>query len=194
MAEVSVGEGLRASFGRWRAATALAVLGGLTFSAVPALGQEKTLPGTQTSELCQVFAVEVSDDAPKELRAFCQGRLLMLGSVTAFEATPNETLKATLIDARLGSDRRVLLVAPQDDGTTLVEDLTGQIALEAGHGPMSAIDEVALDLTAFGQTGEIGVQSQAQDRSVARAGRISLTPQIAAERARRSAAAAPVQE
>lgn len=80
----------------------------------------------------------------------------------------------------------MLLLTFQEDGQPLSEDLTGQIALMAGRGPMSGIDGVELDLKAFAKSGEIGLQPAPQDRGRARADRINLGEQIAFERARRS--------
>jgi hypothetical protein len=110
----------------------------------------------------------------------------MLGSVTRFEAIPNEALQSTLIDAYRGGERRVLLLTIQEDGQALVEDLTGQIALAAGRGPMSAIDGVELDLKEFARTGEVGVRGKADGRASAKADKISIRDQIALERTRRS--------
>lgn len=193
MAELSVGAGLRASFFELRVVAILAALAASASPIVPAFAQEEAWARTHPSvDLCQVFAVDVGGGAPKELRAFCQGQVLMLGSVSSFEIMHNKSLKATLIEARNGVDRRVLLLAPQGDGTTLAEDLTGQIALEAGRGPMSSIDDVPIDLKAFPESGEIAVRSAPED--LGRKVRISLGPQISAERARRDPSATHVQQ
>jgi hypothetical protein len=155
--------------------------------AVPAAAQQRA--GDAQSQGCHVFAISGEQGQPSELRASCQGRGLMLGRATGFEAIVNEALQATLIDIRLGTERRVLLLTVQPDGTPLVEDLGGQLALAAGRGPMAELDGVELNLHAFAATGEIGVRGRPEDRGSRKADRVSLGPQIAAERSRRGSAA-----
>jgi hypothetical protein len=109
----------------------------------------------------------------------------LLGPATAFEAIPNEALQATLVDIRLGAERRVLLVSIQPDGTPLLEDLTGQLARAAGRGPMSALDGVRLDLNRFRRDGQIGVVGLLEDRGAAKADVVNVGQQITQARAER---------
>lgn len=134
---------------------------------------------------CNVFAVKGTEGRPQELRAKCKDRGLALGRVTAFEAIFSEQSQATLIDAHLGDQRRVLLVTVRNDGTPLAEDLTGQIARAAGRGPMSDIAGIELDLKQFAKTGEIGLRGRPEDRARAKADRIAVGEQIVRERERR---------
>lgn len=133
---------------------------------------------------CRVAAAESPAGDPRPLFATCQGKGLMLGSVSSFEAIDSEAIGATLVDLRRGTERRVLLISAQPDGTPLAEDVTGQIALAAGRGPMSGIDGIELDLKAFARTGEIGVKGGMQDTGRDKADRINLGQQVAAERSR----------
>lgn len=145
-----------------------------------------------SDKVCAVFAFEDAKDRPQQLRAVCKGRVLFLGPVTSFQAIENEALKAELIDVHFDNDRQIWLLTIQDDGSTLQEDLTGQIALTAGRGPMSTIDGIALDFKAFADSGQIGVLGRPEDRARARADHIDLAQQIASARTR-LAARAPIQ-
>jgi hypothetical protein len=116
--------------------------------------------------------------------------MILLGPVTSFEVIHSEALQATLIDARLGDERKVLLLTLQEGGQALVENLNGQIARAAGRGPMSQIDGIELDFKQFAATGNIAVRGQPQDRPRARADKIGLGQQIALERGRRAQGAA----
>lgn len=178
------------------AARSLALLSALGMStallAPPACAQS---PGPQTAagnaqlqpaKVCWVVAVQDSKDQPQQLRAVCNNRVLFLGPVTSFQAVENQALKAELIDAHFGNERRVWLLTIQNDGQTLQEDLTGQIARTAGRGPMSRIDGIDLDLTAFADSGQIGVVGRPEDRARAKSDRIALADQIALERVRRA--------
>jgi hypothetical protein len=167
-------------------ALAAASLLSLGLSASPAAAQQASPAGTvPLSELCHVYAIEGAEGEPSELRANCRGQGLMLGRATEFEAVVNEGLKATLVDIRLGSARRVLLLSIQPDGSPLVEDMSGQIALAAGRGPMSEIDGVDLDLREFARSSEIGVRGRPEDTGSGKADRINFGQQIALERSRR---------
>jgi len=143
----------------------------------------------QSARVCWVLALQDAKDKPQQLRAVCNNRVLFLGPVTTFQATENQALKAELIDSYFGNERRVWLLTVQDDGQTLREDLTGQIARAAGRGPMSRIDGIQIDVTQFAQTGEVGVLGPPEERAGARADKIELAEQIALERSRRASAA-----
>ena len=171
----------------------LALSLGVALFAPPALAQPKPLPplpaGFQAppEKVCaSVFTLHDAKDQPQQLRALCKNRVLFLGLVTTFEAIENQALKAELIDAHLGSERRIWLLTIQDDGQVLQEDLTGQIALTAGRGPRPMIDGIALDFSNFAQTGEVGIQARPEDRARAKADKIALADQIALERVRRA--------
>lgn len=138
------------------------------------------------SKVCAVFAVQDSKERPQQLRAVCKGRVFFLGPVTTFQAVANEGLNAELIEARFDSERRVWLLTVQEDGRTLQEDLTGQIARAAGRGPMSGIEGIELDFKQFAQTGEVGVRERPADRARTRADKIELSQQVNFERARRA--------
>jgi hypothetical protein len=165
---------------------ATAALGSVLIAPVTMAQETAPVRSDLDSNLCQVFAAGKPTDQFKELRANCGGQGLLLGSITSFEAIPNDTLGATLVDARLGGYRRVLLLSRQPDGTPLAEDLTGQIALAAGRGPMSEIDGVELDLKAFALTGEVGVRGRPEDAGRRKTEQIGLAPQVALERARQA--------
>ena len=163
----------------------------LAAAPVPGLAQKTSSGGRPVEEKpserrCFVFAVDEAKSVPRQLRAICQGVVLLLGPVTKFYAVTSEVLQATLVDAHLGDVRRVLLLTAQDDGQPLVEDLSGQIAVAAGRGPMTSIDRIELDFEEFAKTGDIGVRGQAEDRTAAKADRINLGEQIAFERAHRA--------
>lgn len=164
---------------------------GLIVSPTPTFGQ--TQPGESSKQAykpCQVFAVSGTEDGAQELRADCNGQGVILGAVSQFTAITNDALQTTLIDARLGGGRRILLVSLEPDGQPVVEDLGGQIALAAGRGAMSELTGVELDFTSFAADGRIGVLGRPEDQGKASTNSISVGQQIAAERTRRQQAAA----
>lgn len=160
---------------------AILIVGLSLGQAITPAAAQSTNTAEVPSQLCRVSAVEGPAGPVQDLRASCGGRGLILGRITSFEAIPNEGLHATLVDARLGSERRVLLLSIKEDGQPLVEDLTGQVALAAGRGPMSGIDGVELDLSGFGQAGQIGVIGRPEDTGPARSSTLNLGQQIALE-------------
>ena len=168
---------------------ATAVILAMISVSAAALAQEAREPVSPAtlSPFCRVFAFEDAKDKPKLLHAKCPGGGLVLGRATAFEAVSNEELKATLVDAYLGTSRRVLLLTVQDDGKGFAEDLTGQIARTAGRGPMSNIDGVELDFKQFALTGDIGVRGRPEDRGRAKGDKIGVAQQIALARNRSGA-------
>jgi hypothetical protein len=118
--------------------------------------------GGDPGRLCHVYAEDAGEGALKNLGASCQGRGLMLGQVDHFDVVDNVKLSATLVDARRPGGRRILLLAPGDDGEPIVSDMTGQIALAAGRGIMSEINDIAIDFGAFSTTGEVVVSPAKQ--------------------------------
>ena len=193
MGESSEASGFASGRRLARASSLLAFGCGLALLAAPAAAQ-RTPPPLNTeppTQQCRVYALDAPADQPRELRANCRGQGFLMGRATGFETVENESLNATLVDIRLGSSRRVLMLSIQPDGTGLVEDLTGQIALAAGRGPMSEIDGIELDLRGFERTGEIGVRGRPQDAGSRKVDRIDLSRQITAERSRRGAALIP---
>jgi hypothetical protein len=183
---------------KWAAAHVHLIVFGLGLSIAPSqpsFAQERKLPMFEDpkGDLCVVFSVGAPPGKPqpeiKQLYAKCPDRTLILGQVTAFEAVVNEGLQATLVDAVLGEERRVLLLAAQKDRPTLVEDLNGQIARAAGRGPMSTIEGIALDLKRFAETGEIGVAGGLDERGRGGSGRVDVKGQVALERSRSSSGA-----
>lgn len=188
------GSGRRAA----TAAMAMLLLGSAVLAG-PAFAQDspspdgpEAAPAWQTQAVpdhdgpCRVFAFDAPGGDVKDLRAGCGGHGLILGPVTSFEAIANEALQATLVDMHLGSSRRVVLLTMPADGQPLLEDLTGQLALAAGRGPMSELEGVELDLKAFARTGEVGVRGRPQDAGSRKAGKVGLARQIALTRARLS--------
>jgi hypothetical protein len=164
----------------------------VALAAAPAAAQQAAAVGAQgaaSGKLCRIFASEPAQDQPRELVASCRGHGLLLGSATRFEAIDSEALQATLVDIQLGSERRILLLSFPEGDRPLVEDLSGQIALAAGRGPMSELAGVELDLKSFARGGEIRVQGRPEDTGRARTDRINLGQQVALERSRRMAAA-----
>ncbi|MGV3553824.1 MAG: hypothetical protein ACO1OD_01060 [Croceibacterium sp.] len=109
----------------------------------------------------------------------------MLGEATAYEVRANHSLRATLVDTWFWDNRRVLLISQQDDGSPLVEDLSGQIALAAGRGPMSGLVGVELDLSQYIETGSISVRESATSGAKRQEAQVNLGAQIALERSRR---------
>ncbi len=92
--------------------------------------------------------------------------MFFLGQASAFELVTSKDPNAVLVDVRLGDQRRILMLSIPGE-QPLVEDLTGQLALAAGRGPMSGIDGVELDLGRFAQTGVVGLRAPPVEGRVA---------------------------
>jgi hypothetical protein len=161
---------------------------GVTLIAAPA---EAQTPELSSAGPCQVsFVPRAAKEERRDvnqLYARCGGKGVLLGFATSFEAFANDPFRATLVDVRTRAERHILLLTLQDDGFTLIEDLTGQIARAAGRGPFSNIDGIALDFKQFTRSGDLGVLAASEDRGRARSDHISIGEQVVAERARRSA-------
>lgn len=152
---------------------------------MPANAQPKA--GQEISQLkegvCRVFAAHGPDPALQELHASCGARGLTLGTFSSFEVVNSKDLSAMLVDVRRGNERRIFMLSISA-GQPLLEDLTGQIALASGRGPMSELSGLDLDLARFEQTGAIGVREPAGDRRSAKFADLDLGQQIARERGR----------
>lgn len=160
--------------------------------AVPAAAQSESstqvsAPGKSDAPIC---VVKNSDELKSSagsagiLLATCRGHGVLLGEADHFDFTVDKDLGAMLVDVRRNGARRVLMVTPRDDGPPLVEDISGQIAMNAGRGPMSPIGDIAVDLAGFADGGTIGVTSRAEDTGgVARSSTVNLGQQVADVRA-----------
>lgn len=115
------------------------------------------------------------------LFALCGGRVALLGEADEYSAVVNEELGAVLVDLRRHGTRRVLMVSLQGEGRPLLlEDVSGQIAMEAGKGPMSSIDDVEIEIAGFAAEGTITVQGGAGEEM------LPLAQQVAEARAYRA--------
>lgn len=179
----------RTSVDRLVTPAALALVSGIPFAA-PAAAQD-LVAGKASPPACRAYATASASDKAQELLASCHGRGVVLGSITAFSASYSEALQALLIEANFGPERRVYLISPGADGRPQVEDLSGEIALAAGRGPMSGLGDVEIDATAFALTGAIGVRGQTADNRSSRQASINLGAQLITERSRAATAAPP---
>jgi hypothetical protein len=159
-----------------------AFLAGIALFPNSAAAQQKSTVSSKPGEgICRVYTVDAATGGAKELRASCNGRGFLLGSVSAFDVVNNKDLSAMLVDARLGDQRRILMLSVQGE-QPLVENLTGQIALIAGRGPMSDLSGVDLDLSRFANAGVVGVRGQPEKGKLAKGGDVDLGQQISRER------------
>jgi hypothetical protein len=134
---------------------------------------------------CSVFAENAEADGVQIVRAICAGRVMILGPTTSYSAIPNRKLGATVVDMRMRDERRVLLLSIDPEGLPLVEDISGQIALAAGRGPMSDIADVTVEPGEFASSGRIAVQADARAQAApGEVRRIALDEQLARERSR----------
>jgi len=160
------------------------VIASLTF--LSSHGRAEDSVAAAEAEICRIFSGVLDEGHVQELFAKCGEHALALGPVSDFKTVSNVDLGATLVDARHGGERRLLLLTIQEGGRPLVEDLSGQIALAAGRGPMSSIADVEIDLESFAQNGDMDVRQQAEKQS-RKIGRIDLRQQVVRERDRRMA-------
>jgi hypothetical protein len=142
-----------------------------------------TASSIASAQPCFVYAAAL-EGGTQDLRASCKGRGLMLGSTTGYHVIANDALPATLIDTWRGSERRVLLISVQADGAPFVEDLSGQIALAAGRGPLSRVEGIELDLANFASDSHIGVHAAPESVDRAKVVTIDIGQQVAMERLR----------
>lgn len=165
-------------------------LGSLPRSATAQEGPPARARQLEQPAYCRVSATKSASDGPRQLFAACRGRGITLGPVTEFEAHTNEASAATLVDARLGSERRILLLTIQADGNPLVEDLTGQIARRADRALAASIADLEIDTRDFAGAGVLAIRSSSSEGAPGVAKTIDLGSQISAVRAGRVAAAA----
>lgn len=131
-------------------------------------------------EGCDVAARPTGDSTVETIYANCHGRGLVLGRATAYRVFSNPALNATVVDIRLGSERRVLLLSLGKDGRPLLEDISGDIAMAADKGPMGGIASVAVDFDSFANDATLGVHSPISGN----VRRLGLGTQLARERSR----------
>lgn len=120
------------------------------------------------------------------LVANCNGQGILLGAADQYDVRTNKALGAVVVDIRYHGARRMLLISPRADGQPLLEDISGEIAMKAGKGPTSSIEDVGVDTASFASDGSVAVKASAGGAS----GSIDLGRQIATERIREAAAAA----
>jgi hypothetical protein len=58
----------------------------------------------------------------------------------------------------LGSERRILLLSLGSDGRARMQDISGDVARNAGKGVMASISDVSVDIGGFAADGTIAVQ------------------------------------
>ena len=121
------------------------------------------------------------------LIAFCGTHGVVLGHADTYKVIANESAKALLVDISNNGVRKILLVSDQGDAQPLLEDISGQIALNAGRGPMGRLEDVDIDLSSFASDGAIGVAGHAAGAESGKTGRIDLAQQVASVRAARAA-------
>jgi hypothetical protein len=166
-----------------------AVLAVLAFSATAASAQTTNAPASTltigpppalvaTPQGCVVSSIPGEADGAETLVANCRGQGLILGRATEYRTFVNPSLNATVVDIRLGSDRRVLLLSLGKDGRPLLENISGEIARVAGKGPMSTIADVGVDFGGFARDGNVAVQPSP---SVGGGGQLALGAQVIQE-------------
>lgn len=125
--------------------------------------------------------INIGDD--EALVARCGVYTIPLGRAETFKVFANKDTEAVLVDLRNPQSRRLIMISRQDDGQPLTEDISGQISLSAGRGPLSSIANLDVDLTAFEKDGTIGVGAPATKDRSARTSRIDLKRQVEGLRA-----------
>jgi hypothetical protein len=112
----------------------------------------------QTPDGCAVTAVPTGTQDVLALTANCHGSGLLLGRATHYRTIENPKIKATLVDMTLGSERRILLLSLGSDGRARMQDISGDVARNAGKGVMASISDVSVDIGGFAADGTIAVQ------------------------------------
>lgn len=170
-----------------KAGAGLLLAGGMILAA-PAIAQETSGGAAEADSSTMpdcLFRVEpASEQGPKTLFGNCRGRGFILGPAEDYQVFRNDELEATIVDLRFGSDRRILMLSLQEDDQVLLEDLSGQIALAGGRGPLSDLAGLEIDIGAFGKDGALAVVSGAEGRP-GQATQLNIGQQVAAERTRR---------
>lgn len=170
---------------------------------VPALAQET--PANQQSQsepICDIFWREAasaeggtgegSENAPRRIAmADCGGQGVMLGEADEMVVVPHRDSGAVLVRLIRGSDQKIWLLSERENGTLLVEDMTGEAARAAGRPATSSLRDVRVNLSRFRETGVVGFggPGQANERSV-EARELALGRRLNARAAARRAEAA----
>ena len=106
---------------------ALIVLSASVLYSEQAAAQAVSRPNAQLpAKSCKSLSGRRTGGAPSMLLAVCGGQGLALGPVTEFEVIESKALRATLVDVRFRSRRRVLMLTVGEDGAPVLEDLTGR--------------------------------------------------------------------
>lgn len=111
-------------------------------------------------------AVKVSDQIgpaigpAQPVVAICGMKGLVLGYADSFEIATSKQIPAVLVNLLRGSERRILLVSLKEGGLPFLEDLTGQISVNVGRGPMSSLEGIEVDISGFASDGTIILRSQ----------------------------------
>lgn len=167
----------------------LAGLACLALSGTSALAQTDLRPhppSSGPSAICDVRAdatVMEALESAKPVIANCRGHGLILGQADEFEVFTHEASQSVLVDLRFGVDRKVLLISLQNERAPLLEDISGQISMAVGRGPLSNLEGLEIDASGFVLRGRLGVQSRTDDAGrPAQTSSIDLGQQIAASR------------
>lgn len=155
----------------------------------PAFAQSAATNGVPLANADALCAVQTDEgfgpalDDAKPVVAICGGAGVLLGYANEFQTLSNQRMRSVLVDMRRGAERHVLLISLQDDGQPILEDISGQIAMSAGRGPLSGLEGVRLDVAGFAQDGFISVRGRSgEGQGEAKDSAINLAQQVARTR------------
>lgn len=129
----------------------VALVGAMTTA--PAVAQsEANLP-----QICWLSGGEPLGEGTQTVYASCWGTGLVLGEAERFASYPNIALGATAVELEHAGQTRVMVIRALPDGQPIVEDMGSVLADAAGRTSLGTTEGLVADLSAFGETGMIGV-------------------------------------
>ncbi len=146
---------------------------------VPAALAQTAAPKTEPSRSsnCLVQARKVEGKASKRIVANCRGHGLQLGEADQYGVFSQDTLKAVLVDVRLGSRRTIWLISPREDCPPILEDVSGQISVAAGRNAFSSLSDTIIDFGRFARDGSIEIR-EVQGAKSAQEAKGAIAPSV----------------
>ncbi|MCI4590400.1 hypothetical protein MOK15_09870 [Sphingobium sp. BYY-5] len=139
---------------------------------------------------CQIVAEK--EEAATLLIGVCGEQAVMLGSAASYESAEHAGTGAVVAVVRRVEGTQVLMVRPGQDGGAFLENVTGDLARQAGRSVDAGLGDLSVDLSRFAEKGVVGLAAaHVASRSLAAQtapalGELSIEKWVADEAARRA--------
>ncbi|MCI4588594.1 hypothetical protein MOK15_00530 [Sphingobium sp. BYY-5] len=139
---------------------------------------------------CQIIAEK--EEAATLLIGVCGEQAVMLGSATTYESAAHAGTGAVVAVVHRLEGTQVLMVRPGQEGSAFLENVTGDLARQAGRSADAGLGDLTVDLSRFAGNGIIGLTgATVASRNIAAQtapalGGLSIETWVADEAARRA--------